>query len=213
MSAYPSPPAQSLDLSPEVSPDSSAPPAEEITLLLHAWRGGDRDALDRLVPQVYGELRRVADRYLRRERSDHTLQPTALVHEAYLRLTGVERPQWRDRVHFFAVAAQVMRRILVDHARAHRAEKRGGGALLVPLDEGTATAAEPTIDLIALDDALLALARFDPRKARIIELHYFAGLTVGETAKVLGRSISTIVLEARLARAWLVAELREPENA
>lgn len=187
-------------------------PAEEITQLLAAWREGDRDALDRLVPRVYDELRRVADRHLRRERSDHTLQPTALVHEAYLRLTGAERPAWRDRLHFFAVAAQVMRRILVDHARARRAEKRGGGARLLPLDDGAA-GAERAVELVALDDALEALAKVDPRKARIIELHYFAGLTVAETAEVLGRSVSTVVLEARLARAWLVSALRESVHA
>lgn len=183
------------------------PPEEEITQLLAAWRSGDRGALDRLVPRVYGELRRVADRYLRRERSDHTLQPTALVHEAYLRLVGAERPAWRDRIHFYAVAAQVMRRILVDHARAHDADKRGGGARRVSLDEGIAKSAERAADLVALDDALQALAKIDPRKARIIELHYFAGLSVAETAEVLERSISTVVLEARLARAWLVAAL------
>jgi RNA polymerase sigma factor (TIGR02999 family) len=202
-----------LDLNPEPSlrPPSETP-AEEITQLLTAWRDGDRDALDRLVPRVYGELRRVADRYLRRERSDHTLQPTALVHEAYLRLTGAERPAWRDRLHFYAVAAQVMRRILVDHARSHRAEKRGGGMRLLPLDEGAAAVGERAIELVALDDALLALAKVDPRKARIIELHYFAGLSVAETAEVLERSISTVVLEARLARAWLVAALREPAH-
>ncbi len=186
--------------------------AEEITQLLAAWRGGDRGALDRLVPRVYGELRRVADRYLRRERTDHTLQPTALVHEAYLRLTGAERPEWRDRLHFYAVAAQVMRRILVDHARAHRADKRGGGVRFLPLDEGTAAVGERAAELIALDDALESLAKIDPRKARIIELHYFAGLSVAETAEVLDRSISTVVLEARLARAWLVAALREPAH-
>ncbi len=200
--------------SPEISSEPlPVPSPEEITQLLHAWRGGDRGALDRLVPQVYGELRRVADRYLRSERSDHTLQPTALVHEAYLRLTGKERPQWRDRAHFYAVAAQVMRRILVDHARAHRADKRGGGALLVPLDEGNAAASERSADLIALDDAIDALAKVDPRKARIIELHYFGGLSVAETAKVLDLSISTIVLDSRLARAWLVVALRAPGHA
>ncbi len=202
-----------LDLGSEPSlRSSSETPTEEITQLLAAWRDGDRDALDRLVPRVYGELRRVADRYLRRERSDHTLQPTALVHEAYLRLTGAERPAWRDRLHFYAVAAQVMRRILVDHARAHRAEKRGGGVRLLPLDEGAAAVGERAVELVALDDALVTLAKIDPRKARIIELHYFAGLTVAETAEVLDRSISTVVLEARLARAWLVAALREPAH-
>ena len=196
-----------------VAPFPAAPPEEEITQLLAAWRGGDRGALDRLVPRVYDELRRVADRYLRRERSDHTLQPTALVHEAYLRLSGAERPAWRDRLHFYAVAAQVMRRILVDHARAHRADKRGGGSRRVPLDEKIADGDVRTAELVALDDALSALARIDPRKARIIELHHFAGLSVAETAEVLDRSISTVVLEARLARAWLVAALREPGNA
>lgn len=188
----------------EISP----PPPEEVTGLLRAWRDGDRGALDRLMPRVYDELRRVAGRYLRHERPDHTLQPTALVHEAYLRLIGAERPQWRDRLHFYAVAAQVMRRVLVDHARAHRADKRGGGARPVPLDEGIDAGVERTADLVALDEALAALAAIDARKARIVELHHFAGLTVAETAEVLDLSVSTIVLEARLARAWLVAALR-----
>ncbi len=159
------------------------------------------------MPRVYDELRRVAGRYLRHERPDHTLQPTALVHEAYLRLIGAERPQWRDRIHFYAVAAQVMRRILVDHARAHQADKRGGGARRVPLDEGIDAGVERAADLVALDDALAALAAIDARKARIVELHHFAGLTVAETAEVLDLSVSTIVLEARLARAWLAAAL------
>ncbi len=181
----------------------------EITHLLEAWRGGEADALDRLVPRVYDELRKVADRYLRRERANHTLQPTALVHEAYLRLSGHERPAWRDRIHFFAVAAQVMRRILVDHARAHRAEKRGGALQLLPLEEDSAINDGKTVELLALDEALDRLARIDVRKARIIELHYFAGLTVAETSEVVEVSVSTIVLESRLARAWLVAELRD----
>ncbi len=184
------------------------PPPDEVTRLLRAWGDGDRGALDRLMPRVYDELRRVAGRYLRHERPDHTLQPTALVHEAYLRLIGAERPQWRDRIHFYAVAAQVMRRILVDHARAHQADKRGGGARRVPLEEGIDAGVERAADLVALDDALAALAAIDARKARIVELHHFAGLTVAETAEVLGLSVSTIVLEARLARAWLVAALR-----
>ena len=184
------------------------PPPDEVTRLLRAWGDGDRGALDRLMPRVYDELRRVAGRYLRHERPDHTLQPTALVHEAYLRLIGAERPQWRDRIHFYAVAAQVMRRILVDHARAHQADKRGGGARRVPLDEGIDAGVERAADLVALDDALAALAAVDARKARIVELHHFAGLTVAETAEVLDLSVSTIVLEARLARAWLAAALR-----
>lgn len=186
----------------------SPPPPEEVTGLLRAWRDGDRGALERLIPRVYDELRRVAGRHLRRERPDHTLQPTALVHEAYLRLAAAERPRWRDRIHFYAVAAQVMRRILVDHARAHLADKRGGGAPRVPLDERIDAGAERTADLVALDDALAALAAVDARKARIVELHHFAGLTVAETAATLGLSVSTIVLEARLARAWLVTALR-----
>jgi len=188
----------------EISP----PAADDVTRLLRAWRDGDRGALDRLMPRVYGELRRVAGRFLRGERPDHTLQPTALVHEAYLRFAGAERPRWRDRMHFYAVAAQVMRRILVDHARAHGAGKRGGGAPRVPLDEGIDAGVERAADLVALDDALEALAAMDARKARIVQLHHFAGLTVAETAEVLGLSVSTIVLEARLARAWLVAALR-----
>jgi RNA polymerase sigma-70 factor, ECF subfamily len=183
------------------------PPPDEVTQLLRAWGDGDHGALDRLMPRVYDELRRVASRYLRHERPDHTLQPTALVHEAYLRLIGAERPQWRDRIHFYAVAAQVMRRILVDHARAHQADKRGGGARRVPLDEGIDAGVERATDLVALDEALAALAALDARKARIVELHHFAGLTVAETAEVLGLSVSTIVLEARLARAWLAAAL------
>lgn len=192
-----------LSASPEIPP-----PPDEVTQLLRAWRDGDRGALDRLMPRVYDELRRVAGRYLRHERPDHTLQPTALVHEAYLRLIGAERPQWRDRIHFYAVAAQVMRRILVDHARAHQAGKRGGGARRVPLDARLEAGVERAADLVALDDALTALAAVDARKARIVELHHFAGLTVAETAEALGLSVSTIVLEARLARAWLAAALR-----
>ena len=194
----------------EVSP---APPPEEVTALLEAWRQGDRHALDRLVPQVYSELRRIADRTLRGERAGHTLQPTALVHEAYLKLTGAERPRWNGRIHFFAVAAQLMRRVLVDHARARAAAKRGGDALFVPFDEGHDGAVERAAELIALDDALSALAALDPRKARILELHHFGGLSVEETAEVLGLSTSTIGLEARLARAWLLVEMRSGSSA
>jgi len=182
-----------------------------VTQLLAAWRRGDRSALDRLVPQVYGELRRLADRALRGERAAHTLQPTALVHEAYLKLAGAKSPRWQDRLHFFAVAAQLMRRILVDHARARKAAKRGGGALLVPFDEEhdpvERSAIERATELVALDDALSALGALDPRKARILELHHFGGLSIAETAEVLELSTSTIGLEARLARAWLLVEM------
>lgn len=179
---------------------------EEVTLLLTAWRDGDREALDRLMPLVYGELRRLAARFLEGERKDHTLQPTALVHEAYLRLAGGAVPRWQDRVHFFAVAAQVMRRLLVDHARARRAEKRGGGVRPLPLeaalDIGSPEAGDPEL-LLALDEALVELAVHDARKARIVELRFFGGLTIEEAAEVLDVATSTVILEARLARAWL----------
>ncbi len=175
----------------------------EVTGLLAQWRAGDADAVDRLLPLVYEELRRLSARYLRRERQSHTLQPTALVHEAYLRLVGKDHPQWRDRVHFFAVAAQQMRRILVDHARAHGAAKRGGDATVVTLDETLVYDRDRASDLVALDEALVALAEIDERKARIIELRYFAGLTLQEAAEVLGVSTATVNNESRFARAWL----------
>ncbi len=175
----------------------------EVTALLAQWRGGDAEAVDRLLPLVYDELRRLSARYLRREREGHTLQPTALVHEAYLRLVGKDHPQWRGRVHFFAVAAQQMRRILVDHACAHGAVKRGGDATVVTLDEGLVYDRDRAGDLVALDEALQALAEIDERKARIIELRYFAGLTLKEAAEVLGVSTATVNNESRFARAWL----------
>jgi RNA polymerase sigma factor (TIGR02999 family) len=182
-----------------------------VTELLAAWRAGDRSALDRLIPQVYGELRRLADRALGGERAGHTLQPTALVHEAYLKLAGAAAPRWNDRLHFFAVAAQLMRRILVDHARVRKAAKRGGGLRFVPLDEESDAlderTAERAAELVALDDALSSLSALDPRKARILELQYFGGLSLAETAEVLALSTSTIGLEARLARAWLLVEM------
>jgi len=183
-----------------------------VTQLLEKWSQGDEEALNQLLPLVYEELHRLAGAYLRRERREHTLQPTALVNEAYLKLIDQHSIRWQNRSQFYGVAAQLMRRILVDHARAHRAEKRGGGVRLLPLDEGAAAVGERAVELVALDDALVTLAKIDPRKARIIELHYFAGLSVAETAEVLDRSISTVVLEARLARAWLVAALREPAH-
>lgn len=177
----------------------------EVTSILAAWRDGDSQAPDRLMPLVYDELRRLASRSMKRERPDHTLQPTALVHEAYLRLTGASTPCWHDRIHFFAVASQVMRRLLVDHARARRSGKRGKGARALPLEAALEVGGPYSgpEGLLALDEALRELAGYDPRKARIIELRFFGGLTLEETAEALGLSTSTVTLEARLARAWL----------
>jgi RNA polymerase sigma factor (TIGR02999 family) len=188
--------------------------SDEVTLLLAAWHDGDPEALSRLMPLVYSELRRLAARSLDGERRDHTLQPTALVHEAYLRLAGGAVPRWHDRVHFFAVAAQVMRRLLVDHARARRTDKRGGGARRLPLEAaleiGAPGAGDPEL-LLALDVALDELAEHDARKARIIELRFFGGLTQEETALVVGVATSTVILEARLARAWLYRRMASEE--
>jgi len=187
----------------------------DVTRLLAAWRTGARNAGDRLIPMVYHELRRLAARCMARERSDHTLEPTALVHETYLRLAAADQPAWRDRLHFFAVAARMMRHILVDHARARRASKRGGAAAVrIPLETaGDSLAAAPReqqlADLLALDQALGALATLDRRKARVMELRYFGGLTVDETAQVLGVSAPTVALDSRMARAWLLARIRE----
>jgi len=175
----------------------------EVTHLLRAWREGDRGAVDRLLPLVYEELRRLSRRYLRQERVGHTLQSAALVHEAYLRLVGKDHPQMRDRMHFFAVAAQQMRRVLVDHARAHASAKRGGDVDKVPLEESFVYSQEKAGELLALDEALEALAGFDARKARIVELRYFGGLTLKEAADVLGLSTATVNNETRMARAWL----------
>ena len=178
-------------------------PEPTVTAILQQWKGGDRDALRRLLPLVYQELRRQAEVYLRRERPDHTLQPTALVHETYLRLADKLQPRWRDRVHFHAVACQLMRRILVDHARRHNAAKRGGDLLRVSLHDDAVQVEGRTADLLALDRALEELADQDPRMARIIELRFFGGLTLDETARTLDVSVPTVVNETRLARAWL----------
>lgn len=182
-----------------------------ITQLLDDWSGGDRAALERLLPIVYGELRRLAKRELRRERAGHTLQPTALVHELYVRLVDQRRASWENRAQFFAVAAQLMRRILVDHARARVAAKRGGSSPRVSLDEaGDAIdeAIAPAFEVLAVDRALTRLATLDPEQARIVELRFFSGLSVEETAHVLGRSPRTIKREWRLAKAWLYQHLR-----
>lgn len=175
--------------------------------MLASWRAGDSQALDALMPVVYEELRRLAGAYMRRERGDHTLNTTALVHEAYLRLADKGHPQWQDRAHFFAVAAQVMRRILVDHARGHQAAKRGQGFARLDLDDDALPAQVRANELIALDDALEALALVDARKARIVELRFFGGLTIDETARVMSLSTATVVTETRLARGWLFDEL------
>jgi RNA polymerase sigma factor (TIGR02999 family) len=181
----------------------------DVTALLRAWSKGDADAGERLLPIVYGELRRQAARLLRRERRDHTLQPTALVHETYLRLVEQRAADWRSRAQFFAVAAQAMRRILVDHARRHGARKRGGSWDRITLDETRrAWPGEPDVDVLALEEALSELASIDADKVRLVELRFFAGLSLDETAAVLGVSESTVTREWRLARAWLFRRLR-----
>src|SRR4051812_25225063 len=184
----------------------STPPRTPTALLL-AWGRGDEAALDELVPLVYGELRRIARQHLGRERTGHTLQPTALVNEAYLRLVDVKRIQWQNRQHFFAMAARVMRRLLVDSARAKRFRKRGGGAAMASLDEALVVSSEPQRGLVELDDALNALAAVDPRKEKVVELRYFGGLSVEETAAALELSPGTVVRDWRLAKVWLLREL------
>jgi RNA polymerase sigma factor (TIGR02999 family) len=179
----------------------------KITQLLIAWSEGRKDALDGLLPLVYEQLRRMASSYVRRERPDQALQPTALVHEAYLRLIDQSRVQWRNRAHFYGVAAQIMRRVLVDRIRAERAEKRGGGWTRVALVDEMMPAAAVDVDVLALDEALRRLAAFDPQQARIVELRYFGGLTIEEAAEVLKISPATVVREWTIARAWLRAEL------
>ena len=181
----------------------SPPPRQEATQALVDWTRGDAYAADRLMPLVYEELRALARHYLQRERPDHTLQATGLVHEAYLRLVDKSSMTWRNRAHFFAVAAQVMRRLLVDHARSRQAEKRGGTAEKLQFDELLTPPDERPLDLIALSDALDELTAFDERKSRIIELRFFGGLTTDEIADVLATSPSTVTREWRVARAWL----------
>ena len=182
-------------------------PSTQVTELLVRWRGGDKAALDQLMPLVYGELRRIANRYLQGERSDHTLQSTALVHEAYVRLTQQDLPQWQNRAHFFAVAAQLMRQILVDHARGHRASKRGGDAFKLALDEAEEQPQVRDVDIVALDDALKSLATMDVQQSRVVELKFFGGLSIEDTAVVLGISVSTVKRDWVTARAWLYREL------
>lgn len=177
------------------------------TALLLAWGRGDQAAFDELVPLIHDELHRIARRHMRLERTGHTLQATALVNEAYLRLIDVKQIQWQNRAHFLAMAARVMRRVLVDSARARRFQKRGGGAQVEPLDEERIVAGEPGRDLVALDDALTALASMDPRKSHVVEMRFFGGLTVDETAEALHVSPETVRRDWRLAKAWLLSEL------
>jgi RNA polymerase sigma factor (TIGR02999 family) len=184
------------------------PPPNEITERLIAWGAGDRAALDQLIPVVYQELRRMAGNYLRQENPGHTLQPTALVHEAWLRLIDQARVNWRNRAQFFGVAAQMMRRILVDHAKAKHREKRGGEAVKLSLDEAINLSQERAADLLALDDALYELTRVDKRKGRVVELRYFGGFSVEETAQILGVSPETVMRDWKMAKAWLYQQIR-----
>lgn len=183
------------------------PQPEEVTILLKAMTSGDENAPEKLLPIIYNDLRRLAGAYLSNERKDHTLQPTALVHEAYIRLVDWENVSWQNRAHFFAVAAQVMRRILVDHARGKKAEKRGGFGQLLSLDEAVSFQEKKDVDLVALDDALNELEKSDPRQAKIVELRFFGGLTIEETAEALRISPATVKNEWAFAKAWLRLEL------
>ena len=188
---------------------SADEPPEDVTALLARWSRGDSDALDALMPIIYTECRRIAARQLALERRDHSLDPTALVHELYLRLVDQRRASWENRAQFFGVAARLMRRVLVDHARARHAEKRGGDAVFVSLDAAADTPDDSQVaDVLAIDEALERLAAHDPEQVQIVELRYFAGLTVAETARVVGRSPRTVKREWRLAKAWLYQELR-----
>ncbi len=185
---------------------------EDITKLLGQWQGGNQQALNELTPLVYNELRRLAQSQISRERPGHTLQGTALVHEAYLRLVDQREVEWRNRNHFFALSAEIIRRILVDHARARMAGKRGGDQVKISLEPGMEPAAEGEVDLIALDDALKLLARTDPQQSRIVELRYFAGLKIEETAEVLNISPATVKRDWTVARAFLKREMLRGAN-
>jgi RNA polymerase sigma factor (TIGR02999 family) len=187
-------------------------PSSEVTQLLRQWSAGRQEALDRLLTLVHAELRRLASSYMRRERPDHTLQATALVNEAFLKLVDQRDVRWQNRAHFFGIAAQAMRRILVDHARAQASGKRGGGETVVSLDETMASMDMPGADVLALDEALTRLARLDPQQSRVVELRFFGGLTMEETAEVLRISPATVGREWAVAKAWLYAELRRPAS-
>ena len=187
--------------------EAGTPPGGEVTEFLRAWSDGDRAALDRLTPIVYDELHRLARRYMKGERPGHSLQTTALVNEAYMRLVDYKGMQWQNRAHFFAVSAQLMRRILVDHARRHNL-KRGGDVLHVSLDETPMVGGERLADLVALDDAMNLLGKLDPRKVQVVEMRFFGGLSVEETAEVLKVSAVTVMRDWSTAKAWLYRELK-----
>ena len=181
---------------------------KQISVILKDWSGGNRASADVLLSLVYDELRKIAAQYLRKERSDHTLQPTALVHEAYLKLVDISDISWQDRAHFFAVSSNVMRQILVDYARARLADKRGGAAQRIALEDAISFSNEPDVDLIALDEALKQLAEFDEQQSRLVELRFFGGLTIEETAEVLGISPATVKREWTMAKAWLFRRMK-----
>jgi RNA polymerase sigma factor (TIGR02999 family) len=187
----------------------AAPSPQDVTQLLMAWSNGEQDALEQLIPLVYSELHRLAHRYMGNERREHTLQPTALVHEAYERLINLKNVNWQNRAHFFAVSAQLMRRILVDYARSRRYSKRGGQWRKVPLNEAVAVFQDRRTDIVALDDALRTLADIDPRKASMVEMRFFGGLSIKETAEVLNVSPETVLRDWRLAKVWLLRELSQ----
>lgn len=188
-------------------------PPREVTQLLQGWRGGDRNALDALVPLVYKELRRLAHFQLRDERQDHTLQSAALVNEAYVRLVGLKTPQWESRTHFFAIAAQLMRQILVDYARRHGSAKRGGSVCKLSLDDAMVVSRRKALDVVALDDALQELARIDARQSRVVELRFFGGLTLEEISTALEIGPATVQRDWVSARAWLYREISRKSHA
>jgi len=188
-----------------VTPPSSG----DLTALLRAWGNGDQSALERLTPLVYDELHRLARTQMSRENEGHTLQTTALINEAYLRLVDFQGVRWQDRAHFFAVSAQLMRRILIDFARSRGVQKRGGGALQLSLDDAPAMSAQPDTNVVALDDALKALAAVDQRKSKVVELRFFGGLSVEETAEVLRVSVETVMRDWKFAKVWLLREINQ----
>ncbi len=192
--------------SPSPHDEAGTPPGGQVTVFLRAWSDGDRAALDRLTPIVYDELHRLAQRYMKGERPGHSLQTTALVNEAFMRLVDYKSMQWQNRAHFFAVSAQLMRRILVDHARRHNL-KRGGGVQHVSLDQTAMVGDERAADLVALDDAMNLLAKLDPRKVQVVEMRFFGGLSVEETAEVLKISAVTVMRDWSTAKAWLYRQL------
>jgi RNA polymerase sigma factor (TIGR02999 family) len=202
----------SSDSKKKASPYTMQPRGEQITQLLQSWNQGDPGAIEKLVPLVYDELHRLAQRYMSDERPDHTLQTTELVNEAYLRLVHSDHASWDGRTHFFGVCAQVMRRILVDWARSRHALKRGGDVSSLDFDEALAATKQPGTDLVAIDDALSALAAFDPRKGQVVEMRFFGGLSVKETAEVLKVSPETVQRDWKLAKSWLRRELSRGQS-